>query len=301
VGNAGRHVSSGSGNGYSSNVNTPTFDPAFASNQNLAKPYFTKYGWTQGIDFYCMCINNKYDSLQVQLKRTFASGYGVQSSYTYQVAKSVGGDDYEIYYNRALGWGQEDGLPNHQFTLAQNYDIPFGKGRRFGAHMNKGVDYVLGGWNISGVTIFYGGLPFTPGLNDTGTSTRPYTGPGNRPSIGSGDPYASDKNRDHWLNVGTGGALSGAYIIPASNVYGNYGNNTLRGPIYIDQDATLAKKFPITERLSWSLRGEAYNLFNHTNLNTPNSNVNGSNAGVITSTAGGTNMRRLQFAARIDF
>src|SRR5207302_876385 len=108
-------------------------------------------------------------------------------------------------------------------------------------------------------------------------------------------------SRAQWLNVGAGNAISGAFAVPNANTYGNFGFNTLRGPIFINQDLSLAKSFAITERLKWQLRGEAYNLFNHANLGLPNTNVNGSGAGVITALASGYQMRRLQFAARLDF
>ena len=298
VGNTGRHVGPGSGDGYSFNVNQAAFIPGLAD-QNLAKPFYSRYGWTQNIDFYCMCENNMYNSLQVQVKRAFSGGYGLNASYTFQDAKSDNSDAYTILYNRPLGWGRENSIPDHQMTIAQNWDIPFGRGRRFGANANRAVDAVLGGWNISATTIFYSGLPFTPNL--TGVSGRPYTGPNNRPDIGMGDPYASNQSRAQWLNVGAGNSLSSAFAVPAANTYGNYGFNTLRGPIFINQDISLAKSFAITERLRWQLRGEAYNLFNHANLGLPNTNVNGSAAGVITALASGYQMRRLQFATRLDF
>jgi hypothetical protein len=301
VGNVGRHVGAGSGDGFSQNVNAAAFIPGLV-NQNLAKPYFLKYGWTQGIDFYCMCATNYYNSLQVQLKRAFAGGLGIQVSYTWQDAVGDYSDDYMFYYNRALGRGRENFIPDHQLVAAVNYDVPFGRGRKYGANMNRFLDYVIGGWDINGVTRFYSGLPFTPNINDYPAGVvRPYTGPNNRPDIGTGNPYASDQNRDHWLNVGAGGTLSSAFVVPANNTFGNYGINTLRGPIFVNQDLSLSKNFRLTERLTWQLRGEAYNIFNHANLALPNSNVNGNNAGQITALAGLYQMRRLQFAARFDF
>jgi len=298
VGNNGRHVGAGSGAGFTENVNTPAFIPGLA-NQNLAKPYFSQYGWTQAIDFYCMCLNNDYKSLQVQLKRTYASGYGIQLSYTWQDANSIADDAYQVYRNRTLGYGREDSIPDHQLVAAQNFDIPFGRGRRYGQNLNRAVDAILGGWNISGTTTFYSGLPFTPELN--GIAGRPYTGPNNRPDVGTGDPYAANQSRAQWLNVGPNNTVSSAFAIPAVNTFGNYGFNTLRGPIFINQDISLAKSFPITERLRAQVRGEAYNIFNHANLALPNTNVNGNNAGTITAIAFGSTMRRLQFAMRLDF
>jgi hypothetical protein len=305
VGNVGRHVGWGSGDGFDQNVNPPAFVPGLV-NQNLARPFFAKYGWTQDISLYCMCSANYYNSLQVQLKRQYASGFGVQASYTWQDAVGDNSDAYTFTYNRPLGRGRENYIPDHELTIALNYDTPFGRGRKYGANLNRFVDYVLGGWNLSGATTFYSGLPFTPniGVYPAG-AVRPYTGPNNRPDKGTGSPYASNQNRDHWLNVGPGGTLSSAFVIPANNTFGNYGFNTLRGPIFINQDLSVAKSFRLTERLRWQLRGEAYNLFNHTNLGLPNNSntpsVNGNNAGVITGIAFGSTMRRLQFAARLDF
>jgi hypothetical protein len=301
VGNVGRHVGPGSGDGFNFNVNQQAFIPGL-SNLNLAYPFYSRYGWTQGIDLYCQCLTNYYNSLQVQLKRAYSNGYAVQLSYTWQDAVSDSADAYAILYDRPLGRGRENAIADHALTIAQTFDIPFGRGRKFGAHINKFIDYSIGGWSLSGVTTFYSGLPFSPNINVYPSGTiRPYTGDNNRPDIGTGNPYASDQNRDHWLNVGPGDTLSSAFLVPANNTFGNYGFNTLRGPIFINQDLSIAKNFRLTERFTTQLRGEAYNLFNHTNLGLPNSNVDGNNAGAITAIAFGSTMRRLQFALRLDF
>jgi len=309
VGNTGRHVGYGSGSGFNIDPNAPAFIPGL-SNQNLARPFYAKYGWTQGLLFYCMCANNQYNSLQAQLKRSFSGTYGVQLSYTWQDAQGDADNDYTFNYNRPLGRGRESWIPDHQLTISQNFNIPFGKGRRFGNNANAFVDAVLGGWNLSGVTIFYSGMPLTPSINaypnvNGQQPIRPYTGPSGRPDIGTGDPYAANQSRDQWFNIGPNATLSSAFAVPANNTFGNYGYNTLRGPIFINQDATLAKNFRLTERLIFHLRGEAYNLFNHANLGLPQggatANVSGSGAGQITTIAPGSNMRRLQFAARFEF
>ena len=308
VGNVGRHVGPGSGDGFNYNVNQAAFVPG-VSDTNSLKPFYNKIGanglplhWTQGIDLYCQCLTNEYNSMQVQLKRNFASGYTTQVSYTWQDAQSDNSDSYSILYNRPLGRGRENAIPDHELTIAQNYDIPFGKGRKYGSNMNRYAEYAVGGWMLSGVTTFYSGQPFTPNINVYPDGTiRPNQGPGNRPDIGSGDPYSPDQNRDHFLNVNADGSLSSAFAIPANNTFGNYGYNTLRGPIFINQDLSIAKNFQITERFRTQLRGEAYNLFNHTNLGSVNSNVDGNNAGNITSIAYGSTMRRLQFALRFEF
>jgi hypothetical protein len=64
---------------------------------------------------------------------------------------------------------------------------------------------------------------------------------------------------------------------------------------------TLAKTFKMTERLGFTLRTDASNVFNHTNLGSPNSDVQSGSAGQITGIAPGGTMRRVQFSGTLRF
>jgi hypothetical protein len=299
VGNQGRHGPLGTSQSF--NVNEPLLIPGVSDvNQNIGRPYFQKYGWTQNIDYYCNCANSRYDSLQVIFKVNAAAGYTLQGNYTYQIAQGDGyGSDqsYTFLYDRPLGYGYADNIPHQQVTLAQNYDIPFGRGRKFGANTNRFIDLALGGWNISGITTYYSGVPFEPTLGNTHTAV---VGPNDRPNKGTGDPYQGALgNRDQWFV----GGLGGAFTLPATNTFGNYPLNQLYGPHFISQDVSLMKAFSLTERFKFTLRGDATNAFNHTNLGSPNNNILDPKAGQITTTAfgGAYQMRRLQFSGTINF
>ena len=61
----------------------------------------------------------------------------------------------------------------------------------------------------------------------------------------------------------------------------------------------MAKSFKVTERISFQLRTDFENLFNHTNLGTPNGDVQSPSAGQITGLGGGAVMRRLQFSGTV--
>ena len=299
VGNSGRHTPLGTSQSF--NVNEPFFIPG-NTNLNLARPYYAKYGWTQNIDYYCNCANNRYDSLQTIVKVNAWSGYTVQGNYTYQIAQGDGnGSDqsYTFLYDRPLGYGNKDNIPHQQFTAAQNYDIPFGRGRKYGAQLNRAIDFALGGWNISGITTFYSGIPFNPTIGSYPAGyARPNAGPNDRPDKGGADPYAGAKgNRDQWFV----GGLGGAFKLPAPNTFGNYPINQLYGPHFINQDLSLAKSFAFTERYKFTLRADATNAFNHANLGTPNNNITDPHAGQITSLVGQYQMRRLQFSGSINF
>jgi len=156
----------------------------------------------------------------------------------------------------------------------------------------------LGGWNISGITTYYSGVPFSPTIDSyTG---QPNTGPNNRPNQGSGDPYSGAQgNRNQWYV----GGLGSAFVAPAPNTFGSYPVNSLYGPHFISQDASLMKAFSITERFKFTLRADAQNLFNHTNLGIPNNDVTSPSAGQITGTAfgNGYQMRRLQYSGTINW
>jgi hypothetical protein len=165
--------------------------------------------------------------------------------------------------------------------------------------MNRFVDFALGGWNVSGITTFYSGLPFTPAIGTFPSDySRPDVGPNDRPDLGSGDPYKDAVgNRNQWFV----GGLGSTFLLPAQNSFGNYPVNSLYGPHFINQDLSLAKSFAFTERVRFTLRTDAVNAFNHTNLGMPNSNVTDQFAGQITGLASQYQMRRLQFSGRIDF
>ena len=211
VANDGRHVFMGDGPSF--DVNSPAYVQG-VSDVNLNKPFYQKYGWTQGIDFYCDCANDTYESLQTQVNKRYGYGLTLQASYTYQVAKSTNGDAYAFLYDRPLGYGNTEALSRNTFTAAENFEIPYGHGKKYGLNLNRGLDLLLGGWNLNGVTAWYSGIPFTPsiGTEPAGVIT-PNVGPNNRPDVGSTSPYSgAQQNRNQWFV----GGLGTAFLVPAN-------------------------------------------------------------------------------------
>ncbi len=305
VGNSGRHMILGTDENI--NINQQYFIPG-ATNavQNTAYPFDGvlgpryNYGWTSGINDFCNCSNSQYNSFQAIFNVRNMAGYTLQGNYTYQVVQGDGWGGNEVYgflYNRSLEYGNNPLMAHNQVVLAQNYDIPFGHGRKYGANVNKIVDLALGGWNISGITTYYSGLPFMPSIENYGSGVQPYTGPNNRPNVGTGSPYAANQNRNQWIV----GLSSGAYTLPASNTFGNYPINTLIGPKFINQDISVQKYFAVTERFKLNIRMDGTNIFNHANLGSPNNDIQSGSVGQITGLAGNYNMRQLQFSAGFAF
>jgi hypothetical protein len=308
VGNQDRHGFIGT-SGQTVNPNQPVFTPG-VSNLNLDRPYYAKYGWTQDLSYYCDCSNAHYNSFQGLVRINAWDGWTLQTSYTYQRSWSdaPGNNGYDNGYdfllNRAAGTGNSGFFPNQQWTFAQTYDLPVGKGRRWGSNMNRVADAVVGGWELSGITTYYSGFPFSPTLENYGPGGgQPNTGPNNRPVLGSGGVYAGAAgNRSQWfVGCPNQNCSTGPYLWPTANTFGNYPINTLYGPHFIQQDISAFKTFKMTERWSFTLRTDARNAFNHTNLGLPNSDVQSPSVGVITGIAGGGYMRSLQFSGTVRF
>ena len=295
VGNSGRHVFTGDGPNF--NVNEPAFVPG-VQDTNIRRPFFNQFGWTQAINYFCNCANSRYDSLQIQVNKRMSAGLQFKFNYTYGRGLQDSGS-FEFLYDRELGYSSGDFDRRHQSVTALTYELPYGRGRRWGASSSRLLDGVLGGWTINSVTTIYSGRPFNVTFDnpDPTQFIRPNAGPGNRPDRGSGDPFDIDQNRNQFFR----GGLGDAFLIPADNQFGNFGRNALRGPNLFQQDLSVSKLFRITERVDLRLRAEAFNAFNTTNLGQPNGNVTSGDAGRISNLADGTQMRRLQFGLRLGF
>ncbi len=294
VGNANRHAFLGTGNSF--NVNIGQFNPG----GNPIYPYAGLAGGTIGNDslsYYCDCANEHYNSFQGTFKVNALAGWTLQGSYTYQRQWGPGWDPYNsnyyFVYDRAAGYGYSNTLPRQQWIFAQNYDVPVGKGRKYMSSMNRIADAVIGGWNLSGVTTYYSGFPFSPTLANPYPG-QPGTGPNNRPEVGTNITY--EDTRAKWFS-----ASSIAYA--GTNQFGNYPINTLFGPRFFQQDISMAKTFKVGEKLGFTLRADSFNAFNHTNLGLPNTNIDQATVGQITGLAAGTGgyMRKMQFSGTLRF
>jgi len=179
-------------------------------------------------------------------------------------------------------------------SIGHTYELPFGKGRTYLSNMPRAEEYLLGGWQFSGITQYQSGWPFSPGLNNNASINADV---GTPPDVVPGvDPYnvPGGQNRDHWFNPA-------AYTIPAPYKYGNAARDSLRGPNLFTADWSLSKRFLVAERKSLEFRWETFNTFNRTNLNNPNGAIDAGvgSAGVITGIS--NPMRQMQFGLRLDF
>ncbi|HEV2914809.1 MAG TPA: TonB-dependent receptor [Pyrinomonadaceae bacterium] len=293
VGNKGTHMFAG--NNPDENVNQPSITGFGVLTRDQRKPFFQRFGWTQDVLLYCNCSDNHYDSLQVKLTKRFSDGYSLLTHYTLQRARDYNDDRFIPGIDADYAYGPEDFIRTHNFVLSQVAELPFGRGKRFFTNAGKGLNYLVGGWQFNSNTIIQSGLPFNVhydngGVIDVGD---------NRPNV-NGEPRIIG-SRDQWFDPTT-------FSTPAVGNLGNLPRNALRGPGYWRTDASLFKKFQFSETKELEFRIEAVNVFNHVNLENPDSNIGNpaspnANAGKITSTAffGNDLQRNFQFGVKFKF
>jgi len=202
--------------------------------------------------------NSSYNGLWVSADKRFSRGLQFNASYAYshsidynslntQARNTIAQDSFNIFNER----GSSDFDARHNFHISYIYDLPF----RGGA--------LIEGWQLSGITTFQTGNPFTVyalGAGPTGLATR-------RANI-VGDPTLPNPDPSKWFNTaafcapGTAGCSGPA-------VFGNVGRNTLVGPGFSNFDISIMKTTRIRESLKVQFRTEFFDAFNHPNFGQP--------------------------------
>jgi len=260
----------------------------------------------QGIQTGASRGKSWYNALQTKFEHNFSSGLYALVSLTWASAiDQVGTWDAGASPQFLDRFDQENGrmtqTPKVQYTTAVTYELPFGKGKKFGNGWNGFTDAVLGGWRAATIINWRTGLPLNVSLNSNGIDPRTgqayrflnRNGGGLRPDrVGEANTGVDPKtDRFRFLDAA-------AFRIQAVNTPGNAARNAAYGPRLFNTDFTLSKGFRLTERQSFDIRWEAFNLFNTVNFNNPQTTVGNTNFGWITSAR---DPRIMQLAIRYRF
>jgi len=256
-----------------------------------------------------------YNSFQLALSRRYARNLSWQVSYTWSHSVDDASANFSIDavneppttqdpFDRKGSRGRSGFDIRHNLAANVIYDLPFGRGSRFG------------GWQLSAVASVHSNLPFTPmlafdnaGLQSLLTSERPDL---------IGDPYTGTCPNGGKVGTPACWFNPSAFALPPPGRFGNAGRNILRGPAFSQFDLALQKNFHVAESTNIVFGVEAYNLFNHPNFAVPSNTQNpltlggngdaifadamghlANNAGRIFSTVG--TGRQIQLTARFSF
>jgi hypothetical protein len=256
-------------------------------------------------------VSSNYKSLQMRLEKRFSKGLSAMVSYTLgeaitdapdHISTSGGGAgiDTGVFRepqdgnNLRAERGPAEFDVRHRFVASYIWELPFGRGRRFGNGWSRGLDLAFGGWQVTGIHVLQSGFALTATLG--GSSVLNLGGERRaRPNL-IGDPElpASERTLNRWFNTD---AFAPAFT-PSPQAFGTAGVGIMRGPGLANFDFTLAKNFPIGERRYVQFRTELFNAFNHPNFGPPNIARESTGFGQIL-TAG--NARIIQFGLKFYF
>ncbi len=252
--------------------------------------------------------DSNYNSLQVDARHDFSQGLYLRGVYTWSKALDDGDSLNQTAAANAPGlisnpydiqadWGLATFDVRNLAVISAVYELPFGKGKRFGGDLSGFRNDLVGGWSVNSIVLLQSGFPFTPQLSynpsndgDTRNPVRPFMNPNFHGSVVTGNPT-------QYFNPS-------AFLQPPANsgFFGNLGRDTLIGPGLATWDLAAAKDMHLREKLALQFRAEIFNLLNRANFNTPNlivftpSGVSGT-AGAITSTS--TTARQVQLAVKL--
>ncbi len=243
-------------------------------------------------------------------ERRLENGFGMTVVYTHtqwldnviSQGASFGDNDQiqNIYDLRNERSGSTNRIP-HRVVFAPIYDLPFGKGRRFGANWHPVLNAVLGGWQVSTLGTLQSGAPFGVQVLNGARDILGDSADGKtlRPDLVSSQLYASDKgqalsngnNGISWLNPD-------AFAAPAQYVHGNASRTLpgVYGPGTVSFDAMVAKNFRFAERWRAQFRWEMFNFANTPQFDLPGQDVGSSGLGQITGAGG---RRIMQFGMKL--
>jgi len=277
---------------WSRNINLP--DPG-AGAIDPRRPYAARLPGVTGITWLESSGNSFFSSLQATFEKRFSKSFYFLGNWTWSHGlDNVGGDGGangpvpQDPRNRRADWGSSNSDVRHRVNLATSYQLPFGKGRRY-ASDGGAFTHILGGWEVGGIAVLQGGLPFTvtvPGSpSNTGAGSRANPVPG-------ANPIPANRSINFWFDPA-------AFTTPAAFTWGTLGRNTLRAAALYNLDFSIARKFLFTETKQLEFRSEFFNGLNHPQFGLPAATAGVGGAGSITSAQ--RSNRQIQFALRFAF
>jgi outer membrane receptor protein involved in Fe transport len=269
----------------------------------------------------------RYNAVQFEFRRRFAQGLQFNGSYAYghQYDTVFTSFRRDLYYERPSG---NTGDIPHAFKSQVIYDLPFGRGRRFGGNSNAVVDRVIGGWQVGVVSRLQSGTPVNLGnvrlvgmsLDDVKDMFKLRFDNANKQVYMFPEDVIANTILAHNVSATTatgyaGNAPSGRYFAPANGPdcieiatqnggYGDCGSRAivLNGPRFQQHDIRIAKRTTIIGRTNLEFAAQLLNAFNHPNFLAVSGIGNTTLAGYqLTGLQGQEGSRVIQLEVRVNW
>jgi hypothetical protein len=310
---------------YGRALNNAVTSPAEAAANSVQYPYtgfrgtvagalrqFPQVQGTQIVQSYGSPLGfSTYHSLQVTVNRQFAGGLTAYANYVWSKTLSnidtsaIGGNSGRPldYYNLGLEKAVAGMDIPHMFKGYVDYELPFGSGRKFGAHAGKIANVFIGGWSVSAIVNYYSGVPL--GFGGTMPLASGWNGATNRANIAAGELTTSGYSKSAF-ELSTPASASNTYLVkgqfsdPAPLTLGTSGvrYTQVRGFGTINEDLGLQKNHRFGEKFRFQLRADFLNAFNRHQLSGIVTAITNPLFGQVTGVGGN---RVIQIGSRLDF
>jgi hypothetical protein len=248
--------------------------------------------------------DSNYHALQMKWEKRYSAGATLLAHYTW--SKMI---DNSSHGSGNYGWlGGQTSIQNiwdlrgeralsshdvaHRVVLTGAYELPLGKGRRWGANWNRVLDWIGGGWQVTGMATLQTGMP----LQVTQSGGTIWDGT-QRPNL-IGDPSTTGSivsRLNKYFN-------EAAFSQPPADVPGSAPRNlNYRGPGIQTLDAALLKSFTTFEGQRFEFRLEAQNATNTPMFGDPNTSFGSTSFGQITGLRNGVGPRNVQLGFKYYF
>jgi hypothetical protein len=247
-----------------------------------------------------------FDALYLKYNHSFSAGLSLLTTYQWSKALDNGpednfgwatGNQWRDFYNTKLDYNISTHDVPQSFTTALVYELPYGKGKKWGNNAPLLMKEALGNWQVSSVVRLASGLPLGQVINSPNNQLNNYGFPGPQLPDAIGNPIPSNRTPDSWLN-------RKAFTAPASIfMLGNapQRDTRIRERAARNVDLSVAKNFG-GERMQVWLRSEFINAFNYAQYNGVCTDLSQSNCYPFGQAYGTENQPRIiQFSLKLLF
>jgi hypothetical protein len=252
---------------YAGNINIPNVQQPNvpAASQRPYNPWSTIYETLSG-------GNAHMNQLQMELNKRFSSGFLVQAQYAFtQAMTNFGTSGYVQNPSCArCDMGNDGTVVRHSMIVNYVWDLPVGRGKALNIN-NRVLDGIVGGWSVSGITIYQTGGTFSVSFA-VPSSVVGWAG-GRADVVAGADMYAGRNKSSHDIINGVPWFNTAAFAPPAKWTWGNSEKGIGYGPGLWNYDFGLRKSFKLPERMRLEFRADFLDAFNHSNLTGPNTSI----------------------------
>jgi hypothetical protein len=276
-------------------------------------------GYTGNIRYTDSNAMMNYNSLQASFRQRLAHGLQYTANYTYSRAMTNSLGFYgapgianpSAYAQNVYNMSAEYGPTGQDVRNAVNfnlvYDLPLGRGRRFGAGMPLVLDEVVGGWKVGLTGVLYSGFPVTLSANNNSQVSSGAQRPNHYRQLkvvnrSITNWFGTDPSATPCLTAGVDNGVC-AYGQPAAGTFGTARVGSERAPSYQTYGASITKDFTVWHEQKINFRADADNVFNSAFLGNPQNNITNNLFGNILNqgTPIRSNPRQMQLSVKYHF